>query len=242
MKNLLSMIQGTAKNKFANKKITSTKSKRQKTDKLSLKKQKVQAIKPPKGLEKRGLHPEVGTRKIDNLKEDFKELQSKRNAVIEQVREDLFKNRRRDYNVLDDLGFLTMETTPYELFDSEEEVLNRMDFYSSIVDNGIQSLIDEATKGTSALIHMMDNTILYELDNDIRQNIIDRYEFASVEERMAFLSDAFKYVREYYEDMRSGFETLHGRQIAEDIVGLLNFRMENNSQQTVNELFNEMRH
>lgn len=242
MKNLLSMIQGTAKNKFANKKITSTKSKRQKTDKLSLKKQKVQAIKPPKGLEKRGTHPEVGTRKIDNLKEDFKELQSKRNAVIEQVREDLFKNRRRDYNVLDDLGFLTMETTPYELFDTEEEVLNRMDFYSSIIENGIQSLIDEATKGTTALIHMMDNTIMYELDNDIRQNIIDKYEFASVGERMAFLSDAFKYVREYYEDMRNGFETLHGRQIAEDVVNLLNFRMEKNSQQTVNELFEEMRH
>ena len=117
-----------------------------------------------------------------------------------------------------------------------------MEFYSSIVDNGIQSLIDEATKGTSALIHMMDNTILYELDNDIRQNIIDRYEFASVEERMSFLSDAFKYVREYYEEMRSGFETLHGRQIAEDVANLLNFRMESNSQSTVNELFNEMKH
>ena len=242
MKNLLSMIQGTAKNKFGNTKITSTKSKRQKTDKVSLKKQRIQTVKPTKGLETRGIHPQPETRKIDNLKEEFKSLQSKRNAVIEQVREDLFKNRRRDYNVLDDLGFLTMETTPYELFDSEEEVLNRMDFYSSIIDNGVQSLIDEATKGTTALIHMMDNTILYELDSDIRQNIIDRYEFASVEERMSFLSDAFKYVREYYEEMRSGFETLHGRQIAEDVANLLNFRMESNSQSTVNELFNEMKH
>lgn len=227
MKNLLSMIQGTAKNKFANKKITSTKSKRQKTDKLSLEKQK------------RG-----------NLKKRFEDLQTQRNAVVEQVREDLFKNRRRDYNVLDELGFLATETTPFEIFDSKREVLNRMDFYSSIVKDGVQSLIDEATKGTTALIHMMDNTILYELDNDIRQNIIDRYEFASVEERMAFLSDAFKYVREYYEDMRSGFETLHGRQIAEDIVGLLNFRMEEASsrkeanaiREKTDKLFEEMRH
>lgn len=227
MKNLLSMIQGTAKNKFSNKKITSTKSKRQKTDKLSLEKQK-----------------------LGNLKKRFEDLQTQRNAVVEQVREDLYKNRRRDYNVLDELGFLATETTPFEIFDSKREVLNRMDFYSSIVKDGVQSLIDEATKGTTALIHMMDNTILYELDNDIRQNIIDRYEFASVEERMAFLSDAFKYVREYYEDMRSGFETLHGRQIAEDIVGLLNFRMEEASsrkeaqsiRETTDKLFEEMRH
>lgn len=244
-KNLLSLLKGTAQNKFGNKKITSKVSKREKTDKASIKKQQLQRIQQTnrtKGLEKRGYQPKASERKVDDLKAEYKALQGKRNAVIERVRDDLYNNHKRDYDVLDNAGYLTIETTPYEIFDSVDEVKNRMEFYQNIIDKGVEALTEEATKGTSALIHMMDNTILYQLDENLRQYIIDRYLFASVEERMEFLKDAFKYVREYYEEIRQGFETTDGREIAENLVNLLKFRMENNSKEITDDLFYDLTH
>lgn len=212
-KNLLSLLKGTAQNKFGNKKITSKVSKREKTHDANI-----------------------------YLKKRYEDAQLRRNETVENLKDKLYKEQRRNYNVLDELGFLTMEATPYEIFDSKKEVKDRIKLYEDVIKRGVKALEEEATKGTAALIHMLDNTILYQLDENLRQNLIDRYLFASIEERMEFLKDAFKYVREYYEEIRQGFETTDGREIAENLVNLLNFRMENNSKEITDELFYDLTH
>lgn len=248
-KNLLALMKQTAATRFKDQKITSAKSKRANVNKQNVNKQTITKQTITKQTTKSSSSKKV---KIKNpkpkelsLREEYEILQEQRNKVIEEIRDDLYKYRRRDYNVLDEMGFLTKETTPFFIFDSEKEVKNRMAAYKEVIDKGAEALVEEATKGTSGLIHMFDNTILSELDATLRQDIVDQFEFASLEDKMDFLKDAFKYLREDYEEIRNGFETLHGREIAEEIATLLRFRMEDNSeehQEVVEKLYQDYRY
>ena len=177
-----------------------------------------------KGLSSRGYRANVGERSAQAYiqEKEFRKLQGKKNATVLQVSNDL---RDRDRNVLDEFGSLTIETTPISMFDSQEEIQARMEDYKRIAEGGLDALTSDALRGTEGYFNMVSQTLLIDIDEEIIEEHQEAFMQLTVAERVDFLKEAYTLVREKYEDLRRGFETLNAHELAQELSDELRMRL-----------------
>lgn len=205
---LLGMIKQNSKGQIIKKRKTTTENRINKPKRAKKGSFKISTVKQ---IEKPTIE-----KKEESLvsKELYEETQNKRNIALVSAKAKLSP---RDYDVLKEAGKLEMDTTPYELFDTTEEILSRMEEYNLVIEKGEQGLIEEATRGTAAFKHMVKATILSQADPEILDDIDKYYEEAPLYKRAEYLSATFEWLRVSYDYIKRGFETTEARQIANDL-------------------------
>ena len=159
------------------------------------------------------------TSSIDEEEEKrFKELQEKRNQAVEE-----FKSTITDQNVLNmysEYGLLNQEHIPYSLLNSHERS-ELMDEYKAIINDAQSALQHEMTRGITAFDYLLDETILVDVDQDLKDKVKEAFNKLHGKEKDKLLSELFEYAREYYKDVHIGTETKFGIENAEEIANRL---------------------
>ena len=147
------------------------------------------------------------SREFEFRKKVFQTTQDNRNKAILDLSGQL---EEWEKEIADDNGLLEMDRVPFELLVTEPEMLkDRLLEYVEIIEDAETFIREKLVKGYDDFLNMIIHTIIPELK--------EAFKNASLQEKSAFLEEWWKEMREIYEDLKSGSETLWGLEIQQTV-------------------------
>lgn len=152
--------------------------------------------------------------------EEFRMKQKLRNDEINRIYFTLEEWERR---IARDNGLLELDTIPPELLDQFERA-DKIEEYNRIIEDAETEIRKKLVKGYDDFLHMLSHTILPDLNEGFMDNLKEAFKNASLTTKSNFLEEFWKVLRENYEDIHSGSETLWGIEIQQGLAqGMLDF-------------------
>lgn len=152
--------------------------------------------------------------------EEFKKKQQLRN---EEIRKVYFKLDEWEIEIAKENGIFEPETIPAELLEMNE-LTDKLEEYNRIIEDAEKEVRKKLIKGYDDFLNMLTHTILPDLNDGFMDNLKEAFRDASLGIKSEFLENWWKEMREKYEDIHSGSETIWGIEIQQDLAqGMLDF-------------------
>ena len=145
--------------------------------------------------------------------EEFKEKQQLRNEAVRSVS---VKLEEWEQEIAYNNGLLEPETIPAELLDLSE-LTDKIKEYNAIIEDAEKEIRKKLVKGYDDFLNMLSHTIIPDMNEDFMDKLKETFKDASLSMKSAFLEEWWKQLREKYEDIHSGSETIWGIEIQEDL-------------------------
>ena len=155
------------------------------------------------------------SREFEFRKKTFQKTQFERNMAIIEL-----KGQLEDWEkeIADDNGLLEMDHVPFELLLSEPEMLkDRLLEYVEIIEDAEKFIREKLVKGYDDFLNMIIHTIIPDMNEGFIEELKEAFKYASLQEKSAFLEEWWKEMRELYDDLKSGSETLWGLEIQQTV-------------------------
>ena len=155
------------------------------------------------------------SREFEFRKKVFQTTQDNRNKAILDLSGQL---EEWEKEIADDNGLLEMDRVPFELLVTEPEMLkDRLLEYVEIIEDAETFIREKLVKGYDDFLNMIIHTIIPEMNEGFIEELKEAFKNASLQEKSAFLEEWWKEMREIYEDLKSGSETLWGLEIQQTV-------------------------
>ena len=145
--------------------------------------------------------------------EEFKKKQQLRN---EEIRKVYFKLDEWEIEIAKENGIFEPETIPAELLEMNE-LTDKLEEYNRIIEDAEKEVRKKLIKGYDDFLNMLTHTILPDLNDGFMDNLKEAFRDASLGIKSEFLENWWKEMREKYEDIHSGSETIWGIEIQQDL-------------------------
>ena len=111
-----------------------------------------------------------------------------------------------------------MDRVPFELLVTEPEMLkDRLLEYVEIIEDAEKFIREKLVKGYDDFLHMIIHTIIPDMNEGFIETLKEEFKNASLQQKSAFLEEWWKEMRELYDDLKSGSETLWGLEIQQTV-------------------------
>ena len=161
----------------------------------------------PSGPKNSGIIADYDNREI------FKRKQEEHNEAIKELSDKL---EEWEKVIADDNGLLEMERIPGDLLTLTERA-EKIEEYNRIIEDAENEIRKKLVKGYDDFLHMITCTIIPDMNEGFMEELREEFKNASLQEKSAFLEEWWKEMREVYDDLKSGAETLWGLEIQQTV-------------------------
>lgn len=145
----------------------------------------------------------------------FKQKQDERNRIIVELEEKL---KDWEKEIANDNGLLEVDFIPFDILSEDpDEFHERITEYDAIINNAEEYIQERLIKGYDDFLNMLTYTILPDMNEGFMEELKEAFRTATLEQKSAFLEAWWKEMRENYDDLKSGSETLWGLEIQETV-------------------------